>query len=151
MRNRVKRYERAPWLTALVEYEGYPMALRVRPGADTGSNRKKFSRSVRITHELACVKSNGLPEDDYNHALAKFDLAVLQMIEARGDGLVVLVETFSGRRIYYAYVDSTSTFKERFTKLTEKYPQHHLTVSNCIDTEWKTYKVYHDLFPWVVQ
>jgi hypothetical protein len=36
----------APWLTAMAEHEGLPLALRVRPGADTPDNRAKFPRLV---------------------------------------------------------------------------------------------------------
>ncbi len=84
----------APWLTAMAEHEGLPLALRVRPGADTPANRAKFATLVLASHELAEVTSNGLPVATYNDALADFDHAVHGAIEQGGVGLAVLVETF---------------------------------------------------------
>ena len=83
----------APWLTALVTYEGLPLALRVRPAANTAANRAAFPTLAIVTHDLAEVKSNGLPADTYNHSLFQFDMDLQAAIEGTDEGLVVLVES----------------------------------------------------------
>jgi len=140
--------ESAPWIGSLVQHEGFPMALRVRPKADSPANRKAFTRSLVVTHELANVKPNGLPEDEYNHSLAAFDRAVHRFIEGEQRGLVVIVETYAGKRIYYCYVDATATFKDRYAKLKAEYPVHKLTIGHCEEPTWETYELYRKLFPW---
>jgi hypothetical protein len=49
--------------------------------------------------------------DPLAQRLAGFDHAVHGAIEQDGAGLVVLVETFSGKRNYYAYVADDSLVK----------------------------------------
>ena len=90
------------WLTAMTRYEGFPLALRVRPKADTSSNRATLTSLGAVAHQLAQVRDDGLPQDEYNSALEDFDLALQAAIAGEGAGLVVLVETFAGRRNYYA-------------------------------------------------
>jgi hypothetical protein len=82
----------------MAEYEGQPLALRVRPAADSAANRARYPRVALISHALSDVTSNGLPEANYNDLLADFDQDVHSFVERGGDGLVVLVETFSGKR-----------------------------------------------------
>jgi len=137
-----------PFLTNVVEYEGDPMALRVRPNADTAENRLAFSRLLLVTHELAQVLPNGLPESSYNQSLAGFDKDLFQFLESEGDGIVALVETFAGKRTYYAYVDMDATFKARFAELKTKYRQHIVSVSHRVEADWETYQLYQKLYPW---
>jgi hypothetical protein len=94
------------------------------------------------------VKSNGLPESEYNQSLAEFDHAVHEFIESEGSGLVVLVETFAGKRTYYTYVGAAATFKSRFEKLKETYPRNVIHVEYREDPLWETYELYRKLFPW---
>jgi hypothetical protein len=138
----------APWLTALVEHDGFPMGLRVRPSADSDSNLARLTRRLVVTHHLEHVKPNGLPESEYNQSLAQFDDRVHELIEAEGKGLVVLVETFAGRRIYYCYVEPSATFKVRYGELKKGYPQHNLEIGFNEEPDWSTYALYHRLFPW---
>jgi hypothetical protein len=137
-----------PWLTNLVEHEGFPLALRVRPNIDTADNRSAFSRLLLVTHELAQVRSNGLPESRYNHLLSDFDQDMFQFLEGEGDGIVALVETFAGKRTYYAYIDVRATFRARLADLTAKYPQHVLNVGYREEPNWETYELYRKLYPW---
>ena len=138
----------APWLTTMAEYEGLPIALRVRPSADTPTNRGKFPKLLLASQELAEVTSNGLPVADYNDSLADLDHAVHGAIEQDGAGLVVLVETFSGKRNYYAYVADDSLVKRRVKVLQEKYPQHTLGLHGGPDPEWALYNDYRQRFAW---
>lgn len=138
----------APWLTAMAEYEGLPLALRVRPNADTSANRKKFPKLMLASHELAEVTSNGLPVAEYNDSLADFDHGMIEAIEQGGAGLVVLVETFSGKRNYYAYVADESLAKQRTKSFQGKYPQHSLEVRGGSDPQWALYNDYRKRFPW---
>jgi hypothetical protein len=138
----------APWLTAMAEYEGLPLALRVRPNADSPTNRAQFAKLVLVSQELAEVTSNGLPVAKYNDSLAEFDHAVHTAIEQEGAGLVVLVETFSGKRNYYAYVADDAVVKQRVRAIQEKYPQHQLEVRGGSDPEWALYNDYRQRFPW---
>lgn len=138
----------APWLTAMAEYEGLPLALRVRPNADTPANRTKFPKLLLASHELTEVTSNGLPVAKYNGSLADFDHGMIGAIEQDGAGLVVLVETFSGKRNYYAYVTDESLGKQRAKSFQEKYPQHSLEFRGGADLEWALYNDYRKRFPW---
>jgi len=138
----------APWLTALVTYKGLPLALRVRPAADTVANRAAFPTLTIVTHELAQVKSNGLPADTYNHSLMQFDLDLQAAIEGSDEGLVVLVETFSGNRNYYAYVANEDRMQARIDEIRGKYSEHTLVVTDRADPEWKFYGNYRKEFPW---
>jgi hypothetical protein len=137
-----------PWLTNIVEHEGFPLALRVRPAIDTPENRSAYRRLLLVTHELAQVRANGLPESDYNQSLAGFDRDMFQFLECQGDGMVAFVETFAGKRTYYAYVDTGATFKARFAELKAKYPQHALSVGFREEPNWETYNLYRQLYPW---
>ena len=124
------------------------MSLRVRPNAETAENRLAFSRLLLVTQELAEVRPNGLPESSYNQSLAGYDKDVFHFVESEGDGIVALVETFAGKRTYYAYVDVDATFKARFEELKAKYPQHIISISHRLEAEWETYHLYRNLYPW---
>jgi hypothetical protein len=93
---------KAEWLGATVEYEGFPLALRVRPQADSPANQTKLPHLVALTHHLDHVRADGLPKAGYNDTLDSFDGDVVECLERYGLGLVVVVETFAGRRTYYA-------------------------------------------------
>jgi hypothetical protein len=140
-----------PWLTAMVEHEGYPLALRLRPTADTAKNRARYPRLAVITHALAQVRPNGLPVPDYNDLLAEFDVAVVQAV-AQGDaGLIVLVETFGGRRNYYAYVAAPDHAESAVDSLRKRFPEHQLSLAGRMDSEWRFLNQYRKLFPSISQ
>jgi hypothetical protein len=143
-----KQDKQDPWLTAMVEHEGYPLALRVRPAVDTPGNRSLYRRLLLVTHQLARVRSNGLPESNYNESLAGFDSDIFQFLESQGDGIVAFVETFGGKRTYYAYIDAGATFKTRLQQLEAKYPEHVLRVGFREEPNWETYNLYRKLYPW---
>jgi hypothetical protein len=144
-----KRRDPTPaWLTAMAQYEGFPLALRVRPAADTAANRKRFPHLATVTHQLKHVKRNGLPKAKYNQSLAEFDHDMHAFVERDGDGLVVLVETFAGKRSYYAYTADEARLRSRISDLRELYPQHVLDITDREDAGWRFYKRYRKQFPW---
>jgi len=140
--------EDGPWKTALTQYEGEPLALRVRPNVNTPEARRAFPRLAVIEQELAEVGGNGLPVSKYNLSLLSFDRDVHEFVGRDGDGIVVLVETFSGKRTYYAYVADDARLSARIKELRDKYPQHILNLRHGNDPEWSFYKDYRQQFPW---
>lgn len=136
------------WKNALVEYEGEPLALRVRPDVDTPESRRAYTRLAIIEQELAEVRGNGLPVSTYNLSLADFDRDMIEHVGRGGDGVVVLVETFSGKRTYYAYVADDARLICRIAELRSKYPQHILNLRHGNDPGWGFYNDYRQQFPW---
>jgi hypothetical protein len=136
------------WLTTMAEYEGMPLALRVRPAVDTAENRRAFPHLAVVTHELAEVKSNGLPASEYNRSLLQFDMALLGAICGNEAGIVFLVETFSGERNYYGAIADPAALPARVEQLRTCYPQHALTSSVRAGAAWKFYDDYRKQFPW---
>jgi Family of unknown function (DUF695) len=69
-------------------------------------------------------------------------------MEGEGAGVVVLIETFAGKRNYYAYVNACATFRNRADSLRQEFQQHDLTVECRTDSSWKFYERYRKDFPW---
>ncbi len=136
------------WLTATVEHDGLPLLLRVRPAADSPANRTKYPHVALVSHAMSKVDSNGLPEANYNDLLADFDDDVHAILERGGSGIVVLVETFAGKRNYYAYVTDGENSKASIDELREKYPQHSLNLRGGDDPEWGLFNDYRQRFEW---
>ena len=132
----------------MTRYEGFPLALRVRPNADTSANRAALASLGVVTHQLSQLRDNGLPESEYNSSLEDFDLALQAAMEGEGAGLVVLVETFAGKRNYYAYVNDCATFHNRVDALRLEFQQHELLIECRGDAAWKFYGRYRKDFQW---
>lgn len=132
----------------MTRYEGFPLALRVRPNADTSANRAALMSLGVVTHQLPQVRDNGLPESEYNNSLEDFDLALQAAMEGEGAGLVVLIETFAGKRNYYGYVNDCESLRTRVDSLRQEFPQHGLTVKCRADSGWRFYERYRNDFPW---
>ena len=64
------------------------------------------------------------------------------------EGIVFLVETFSGKRNYYACVADTSSLEGRIEPLRASYPQHTISVAAHEGKAWKFYNGYRQDFPW---
>ena len=137
-----------PWLTGMTRYEGFPLALRVRPDADGATNRAAFSQLGVVTHQLARVGDNGLPEAEYNESLEDFDLSLQAAMEGDAAGVVVLIETFAGKRNYYAYVNNCATFRSRIGALRQQFQQQQLSIECRADSAWRFYERYRNDFPW---
>ena len=122
--------------------------MRVRPTVDTPEIRTGYPHLAIVTHELAKVKSNGLPENDYNDSLAQFDFDLQAAVSGANEAIVILVETFSGKRIYYACVADMSSLQDCIEPIRASYPQHTITVTVREYHAWKFYNSYRQDFPW---
>jgi len=136
------------WLGATVSHQGFPMALRVRSKIHTAETRARFQRLAAITHRLAEVRANGLPKSRYNDGLAQLDADVIRALESEDGAVVVIVETFAGKRTYYAYADGPGRAKAALARLREAYPQHDLTAAGGPDPDWGLYSEYRERWPW---
>jgi hypothetical protein len=132
------------WLTASTEYEGVPMMLRVRPGADAPALKPTKGDLVTVTHHLQRCRPNGLPEPDYNDGLASFDHELIAALEAEG-GLCVVVETLAGRRSYYAYTKTTDDTLAKLRKLCASSGAS-CEVKSRRDADWTLYETYRQQF-----
>ena len=139
---------KAQWLGSTVQHEGFPLALRVRPDADSPANQKALPHLVALTHHLDEVRADGLPEAAYNEGLALFDGGAIECFERYGMGLVVIVETFAGRRTYYAYARDVALGAKVLAELNENYPSHRLTESHEANDRWGLFARYREMFPW---
>lgn len=136
------------WLGASFQYEGFPLALRVRPSADAADNRARFTQLVRLTHQLAQVSANGLPEPDYNRSLVHFDKDAIELFEPAREGVTALVETFGGKRIYYGFASASAPLERRLNELRQRYPEHDISIEASDDPEWRFLSNYRKDFPW---
>lgn len=136
------------WLNARSEHEGFPIYFR-RPDvrvAEFDALLPKYPALLVVTHRLAQVKDNGLPEAAYNDSLASLDSALIDPFRDETQGLVALVETFAGKRTYYVYLTPSfdaDTFMEsiatRFTGETLSWKRHE-------DPEWALFNGYAEDF-----
>jgi hypothetical protein len=60
-----------------------------------------------------------MPEPDYNELLCGFDGELIKQLEI--DGRVVVIETYAGKRIYYAYVGDEKASKDRVAQVLARY------------------------------
>ena len=139
---------KSPWLIGTTRHKDFPLALRVRPDADTPTNRATFSSLGVVTHQLAKVRDDGLPETEYNDSLEDFDIALQEAMAGGEAGIVVLVETFASKRTYYAYLNDCGSFRSRVHSLRQQFPEHALTIECQADAPWKFYERYRKSFPW---
>lgn len=133
------------WLTATVQYQGFPLALRVRPGAGTAEPRARLSALAVVTHRLAQVRADGMPEPDYNDGLADLDGAIIRALEVDG-GTVVLVETLGGRRSYYAYTSGGGALDAAWAAVRAAHPGHALDLQRRADPGWSVFGDYRRQF-----
>ena len=136
------------WLGTMVEYEGFPLALRVRPRADGGEQRQSLHYLAAVTHHLAQVRPDGLPDADYNDGLSSLDHAVIEALESGDGGLTVVVETLAGKRTYYAYVLSENHAEAAAKSLHSSFPDQELSLVVRRDEPWGLYAEYKRRFPW---
>ncbi|MEQ8766700.1 MAG: DUF695 domain-containing protein [Planctomycetota bacterium] len=134
------------WLGSTVEYEGLPLALRVRPGIE--SSFETFPDLGELTHLLSDVKPNGLPRPDYNKSLMDFDEAVHELLEANALGKMMIVETFGGRRAYYACVKNEAAHRAWCDSVRQQYPEHELQSRFRFDRAASFYRKYRAEFGW---
>jgi hypothetical protein len=124
------------WKSKQLTYEGLPLFLRYLENADVDSLRLRFPKLAVVSHQLAKVSPNGLPEADYNDSLFEFDESIRDMFRLSEHGIIVLIETFSGKRNYYAYADSKKNVTEIVASLEHAFPQENLSWTIHSDPEW---------------
>lgn len=129
------------WYTCMRDYCGQPLAVRMRPPSAVEATRAQYTYLFVATIELATVMGNGLPDADYNEGLINVDLDIVRQVEA--NGTVVVVETFAGKRSYYAYVRAREA-AEAVVK--QSLLTHGRAEQYCFrggdDREWKFYDGY---------
>jgi hypothetical protein len=132
------------WSVKQIEHEGFPLLLRY-PNHRDREIGGRFPILAVVIHILSKVRADGLPEPDYNDQLIDFDSTLRDTLERDG-GYVVLVETFAGKRKYYAYLASNLGVEEKIRRMGERYPQETLTFSVHSDPGWTFIKNYHDRY-----
>jgi len=127
------------WLSSQSTYEGFPIYFR-RPDirfAEYSSLCADFPLRLTVTHFLAQVKDNGLPEADYNASLADFDHALIGLLRDSGAAIVTLVETFAGKRTYYLYLRQGVEPEAALRHVLDNFPRERVEWSTKQDPEWR--------------
>jgi hypothetical protein len=91
------------WSNSEVEYEGFPLLLRKPNYTNIWQFKREMTQLLTIEHLLDKVKADGLPESSYNKSLAAFDHHMCSFFDTGNEGMILLIETFAGKRIYYYY------------------------------------------------
>ena len=133
------------WLVIESEFEGLPILLRVRRD---GLNNPEIPHLGIVNHRFERVLDNGLPQADYNDSLLAFDYAVLTCLEEASAGIVYIVETFSGKRNYYACVKTEAAFRQSMGSLLQEFPDHDCSIRFRDNMGWLFYRDYQDMFDW---
>jgi hypothetical protein len=130
------------WLTSpRLEHEGYPLYLRRPEYENIWDFQNKFPKLLTTTHKLDEVKTNGLPESDYNKSLADLDHKLVCLFN-NNEGIIFLIETFGGERNYYYFISETvdHTSKVDAVRATEIHVN--LEVNAQMDKVWKFLREY---------
>jgi hypothetical protein len=130
----------------MCRYEDAPLALRVRSGVRFWRGRQDMPHLLAITLHLAQVRSDGLPVPDYNRTLCDLDVETTRRCERDGDAVVVLIETFSGERTWYAYGRERPNGEAVLRDIAARFPGHRFTFRATVDAEWKCWETYRGLF-----
>jgi hypothetical protein len=128
------------WTTTQTVHEGFPLFLRYPQNIRDES--AVFPILGVVTHHLAKVRANGLPDPDYNDGLLEFDRTLQNSFQDRSVGRTVLIETFAGKRNYYAYVASENLVRERVAVLQRQFPTEKLSWKAYPDEKWSFIKDY---------
>jgi hypothetical protein len=134
------------WKSKQLTHEGLPLFLRYLENADVDSLRLRFPKLAVVRHQLSKVSPNGLPEADYNESLFEFDESIRDMFRLSEHGIVVLIETFAGKRNYYAYADSKKNVAEIIESLKCAFPQEQLSWTFHSDPDWEVIAKYSNEF-----
>jgi hypothetical protein len=124
------------WKSKQLTNEGLPLFVRYLKELDVDSLRLRFPKLAVVRHQLSKVSPNGLPEADYNESLFEFDESIRDMFRLSEHGIIVLIETFAGKRHYYAYADSRKNVTEIFDSLQHTFPQESLSWTFHSDPQW---------------
>ena len=130
------------WYTKKIEYEGLPLYLRRPDYEDIFLYRDNFPNVLRVTQKLLDVKSNGLPESDYNASLTDFDGLMCKLFDKEDEGIIFLIETFAGKRHYYYFISDSDDYIKRIEKVMVVYPDIDIEAHSYRDEDWGFLKDY---------
>jgi hypothetical protein len=130
------------WLTKKIEYEGFPLYLRKPDYQDIFVYQDNFPNVFHVTQNLKDVKSNGLPESDYNESLSEFDGQMCKLFDKRDEGIIFLVETFAGKRHYYYFISVSADYEKRIEKIKRENPDVDIETDSYADKDWGFLKDY---------
>lgn len=130
------------WFTKDTIYDGFPLYLRRPAYENVWDYQNSFPQLFCVTHSFDKVKQNGLPESDYNKTLEDFDVELVNLFDPANEGIIVLVETYAGKRNYWYYLSTTIDYKTRVNRVRDKYPLHSIETSNHEDSDWGFIKEY---------
>ena len=88
-----------------------------------------------------------MPESSYNNSLADFDAFVHESLPHPGAEMMI-VETFDGRRTYYACFEAEQEYEKWVAQLRASYPQHALEEQFDHERAWSFYSAYRSDFGW---
>ena len=129
---------RRSWLTANTLYQGFPIYLR-RPNilvSEYPSLSPHYPKLLVLTHSLAHVKSDGLPEAEYNDSLRVLDSELIDTFHAGDFAIAALVETFAGKRTYYFYARKELDIDSLLDRFAERFPSEKIQWKTTPDPGW---------------
>ncbi len=127
------------WLTGEAEYDGLPILFR-KPDikvSEFPSLSRDYPILLILKHDLKIVKENGLPDGEYNQTLEDFDLSITGPFKVDTNGIVGLIQTYSGVRTYYIYVTEFFKVEEYVNDLRNKFPHEDCIVEVEPDQRWR--------------
>lgn len=125
------------WFTGERSHKGYPLLLRFPEERKYEETSKLYQVRISIEHTLKSVKDNGLPHPEYNDSLAELDDRIIQGLDC-----MVLVETFGGRRTYYAYSENKRKVEVLLESIKKSYPDEKFMFVAQHDPNWNFIKEY---------
>ena len=135
------------WSRTETEYDGLPLLLRRPNHQGIWSLQNDFSKLVLIKHNLSKVCNDGLPDSDYNDTLAEYDSYMCNLFCGTDNGIIILIETYSGSRNYFYYVHHRVDVNSQLNAARKKF-EVDLTIVEKIDRAWEFLTGYPiELFP----
>jgi len=129
-----KLTEKMEWLTTKIEYEGLPLYLRIPNYKNIWQFKNKYQNLVCITHHFDSIKENVLPTSDYNKSLTDFDKETIDILN--DNGIIFLVETYDGARMYWFYAINIELVEKAFEKLKINHSDKKIELDISKDSEW---------------
>ena len=123
------------WSTLEIEYEGFPLLLRRPNYENIWQYKERFSQLVSVEHQLTTVSGSGLPGSNYNKALEDFDSYMCDKFINGKKGIILLIETFAGKRNYYYYTELNYNVNSQFKEVKEQFLVN-LTAWHKLDLDW---------------
>ena len=128
-------HQRMKWEVSRTVFEGLPLLLRYPLYDCIWDNQKKFPNLFSVSHVLEYVSENGLPVKHYNESLNDFDDEVVNLF-GDDEGIIILIETFAGKRNYWFYISDDDLVNVKVKKLNEKYQDKCIEFEMNKDYEW---------------